>query len=151
MIDKRLWGFFSTHWWSHFSLFFMLYPWITIPKWGPAGEIQIQIASYELSETSSCLSGPTVTANSSFPTELESQPGERWGLASYFPRSSKAENCEFVMWKRGWQRNNPRVASWKPAPTLYLMLLGLVMIPLMFQSPGAFHAHGSTITVPHAA
>lgn len=56
---------------------------------------------------------------------VESQPGERDGLASYFPRISKAESYKFLMWRRVWHRNNPRRASWDPAPNLCLVTLGL--------------------------
>lgn len=61
-----------------------------------------------------------------FPQDLvSSQPRGTERLAWYFPRSSKVENYEFVMWRTGWHRNNPRRASWDPAPNLYLVMLDL--------------------------
>ena len=69
-------------------------------------------------------------------------------MPSYFLRISKAENHEFVVWRKGWQRNNPRRATWDIAPNLYLVTLEIDQVPLTSQSSQAFHVHGSIVIVP---
>lgn len=71
-----------------------------------------------------CSRGPSALQVACSPQNLvEAQPEEREGWASYFPPTSKAENYEFVMWRRAW--HNPRRASWDPAPNLHLVMLDL--------------------------
>lgn len=100
-----------------------------MPKLGPTGEIQTQRQPCMIlsSEMSSCLpmfQGPSALRVACSPRNLvESQPGKREEWTSYFPPTSKAENYEFVMWRRAWHR--PRRASWDPAPNLHLVTLGL--------------------------
>lgn len=79
---------------------------------------------------------------------VESQPGEREGLPSYFLRISKTGNHESVIWRRGWERNNPRRATGDPAPNLCLVTVelnhGSVDIPVFLGiSCPWVHSHGA--------
>ena len=79
-----------------------------------------------------CFNGSiTSTSLAHSPQNLEEPHNlEREDLVSYFPRTSKAENYVFLMWKGGWHMNNPRRLTWDPAPNFYLVTLDLSHDPI---------------------